>query len=707
MNYQQDSNDEDLQWWNYDLNREDIIHDAENIKELGKNKLFQKCLSEILTHEINEEEVLMDEDADATYFNPIKIPNASKKKPVQLNPVNFTIHDTYSGKKIGIPDKITPSYYFDPASRSYNSTVAKELETFINANRLLNTSINLEKYGFTNTTIGMNYQRISGYNYLVINVITHDDNFNIKITPNKGEYDPENGDYPYLGGNQVKAKFFKENVEKYNDHALVKHGKRFIMCKLLGDLLHSAFASNGDCVFTNDSYLRDRCIKNKVDVIHREICKKGMIDCIDEFHMAKKKGGGLNKIKSKTKVVKIKSKTKVVKSAKKELKTHPKRFNQVTIYYYYEKVFLGGGACNKQIGGSKNTPAIQNEYNKQNLLNYIDNYITKLNNFNKVLSFNVYGNNIGCSDNGKIYIRSLIDYLSSDCKVAINGISSNMAINEFNKELIKWFPQDILFYSREVSTEIRPNNAQYYSPTSVKCVFPYNNVVPYLLNYFTQDKISFDQFVTSKIKKPIIPSYTLNDILSYFDKRLSEIEKPNKNMYLGGSEELNYAIDLIKKLKFMSDLHNNTDFLILMNILIDSSFTSEDDLLIEYLKVICQNDEIKAYTIYTTLLPLTYFDGLNIYDYNILSDFVNTLGEHESLPGGYEAFLKLVIGNTVDEISKNSSSSKKSSSGKKSSNTYKSKKTIKKRSNSINANRKTLNLGRVHTRRRRTIKMDQ
>ena len=72
LNYQLDYDNENLQWWNYDLNREDILHDADTIKLLNQNKLFQQCLSEILTEELATEDVQMDEYADATYFNPIK-----------------------------------------------------------------------------------------------------------------------------------------------------------------------------------------------------------------------------------------------------------------------------------------------------------------------------------------------------------------------------------------------------------------------------------------------------------------------------------------------------------------------------------------------------------------------------------------------------------------------------------------------------------
>ena len=641
LNYRIDADNEDLQWWNYDLNREDILHDAGNIQQLNKNKLFQQCLSEILTEELATEEVQMDEDEDATYFNPIKIPKASTVKPIQLQSVNYTIHDTYSGKKIGIPDKITPSYYFDPASRSYTKPeVARNLNTFLTTNGLLNTPVDLTKYGFTDTTITMNYKKIQKWNYLVLNVKTPDDNFNIKITPNKGEYEPEETQFPYLEGNEAKAKFFIANATKFEDHELVTHGKRFILCKLLGDLMHAVFASSGDCVFTNDSYLRDRCIKNKVDVIHREICKKGMIECKDEFHMAKQKGGvGKN----------VKGKKTVVKSAKKEMKTNPKKFNQITVYLYYPTNFQSGAGSNKQIGGSKQN-TFENESNKQNLLNHIDNYLTKLNNFGGVLTFNMYGNNVACSDNVKNYIQNLYSYLSGDCKQAILSIDTSMEIDEFNKELTKWFPQDILYSSEDMTSEIRPIQTKYYSPSSIRVVFPYNKNIPNEINYFTAEKISFDRFVTPELEPPTMSPYTLNDLLTYFEQKLRNIPQPDtSDIYLLGSDEIEEGLDLIRKIKNKSELQNNDDFLILINNLLDSSFTTEDDLLKAYLMVICGNDEIKAYTIYTSLLPLTYFNGFNIYDYGILFDFVKTLGVNESLPGGYDAFMRLVIGSEEPE----------------------------------------------------------
>lgn len=644
LNFERNTDNEDLQWWNYDLNHEDILHDAENIKELQKNQLFNQCLNEILTEEMATEEASMDETEDSTYFNPIKVPKESKIRPVQLSNVDYTIHDTYSGKKIGIADKITPSYYFDPASRSYTKPqVAADLKSFIQNNGILNSPIDLTKYGFTDTTIRMTFEKIQKWNYLVVYVKTPDDDFNIKITPNKGEYDPEDPAFPYLGGNDVKAQFFRKYANDYQNRELVVHGKRFILCKLLGDLLHAGFATDGDAVFTNDGYLRDRCIKNKVDVIHREYCKKGDINCKEEFLLAKTQKGGVAGNKGQ-------KKAKVVKSSKKNgIKKTPKNFNQISIYYYYPVSYGAQQGGSKQKGGNK-AFLFQNESNKQNLLNHIDSYISKMNDFIAISSFNMYGNDIACPDNVKTYIQNLIAYLSGDCKSVINDLNTTMQIDEFNKELTKWFPQDILFSSEDIASEIRPITSQYFSPTSVKMVFPYNQDVPYDLNYFTPEKVSFSKFVASELEQTVLSPYTLNDVISYFHQKLNAIEQPDtSDMYLPGHEELDEAIELMNGLKAQSELQNKDEFLILMNLLVDSSFASEDDLLKAFLMVICENDEIKAYTVYTSLLPLTYFNGFNIYDYHILSEFVNNLGDNESLPGGYEAFMKQLTGNNVPE----------------------------------------------------------
>ncbi len=644
LNFERNTDNEDLQWWNYDLNHEDILHDAENIKELQKNQLFNQCLNEILTEEMATEEASMDETEDSTYFNPIKVPKESKIRPVQLSNVDYTIHDTYSGKKIGIADKITPSYYFDPASRSYTKPqVAADLKSFIQNNGLLNSPIDLTKYGFTDTTIRMTFEKIQKWNYLVVYVKTPDDEFNIKITPNKGEYEPEDPDFPYLGGNDVKAKFFRQYANDYQNRELVVHGKRFILCKLLGDLLHAGFATDGDAVFTNDGYLRDRCIKNKVDVIHREYCKKGDINCKEEFLLAKTQKGGVAGKKGQ-------KNAKVVKSSKKNgIKKTPKNFNQISIYYYYPTSYGAQQGGSKQKGGNK-ALLFQNESNKQNLLNHIDSYISKMNDFIAISSFNMYGNDVACPENVKAYIQNLNTYLSGDCKTAIAGLDTTMHLDEFNKELTKWFPQDILFSSEDIATEIRPISSQYFSPTSIKMVFPYNQDVPDDLNYFTPEKVSFNKFVASELEQTVLSPYTLNDVISYFHQKLNAIEQPDtSDMYLPGHEELDEAIELMNGLKTQSELQNKDEFLILMNLLIDSSFTSEDDLLKAFLMVICENNEIKAYTVYTSLLPLTYFNGFNIYDYQILSEFVNNLGDNESLPGGYEAFMKQLTGNNVPE----------------------------------------------------------
>jgi hypothetical protein len=670
LNYQQDNYKDELISWNYELNIEDILHDmvtSMKKSDLAQNTLFHTCLSEMLStptskktpvnvlNMINDNMKASAMDGDATFDNPIKIPKNSNKKHHQLRNVNYTIHDTFSGKRIGIADKITPSHYFDPANRTNNHKIGQEITNFLIKNNLSNKPIDLTKYGFTDTTVKINVQS-NKLPYIQFTITTpYEKDFITKIELNSGFTIPEDENYEYLGGNPAKSEFFKNNETNITP-VLVKHGKRFILCKLLGDLMHTVFAGSGDCVFTLDTYLRDRCIKNKVDVICRTACDESMKDCIEEY-----KGGGIEtKTKGKTVVAKTtKPAAKTTRPAAKSralsiekllgIKPTKKRKPRLNIFYYYPTNFQSGAGSDKQIGGSKQY-IFENESNKLNLLDHIDNYLIKLNNFGGVLTFNMYGNNVACSDNVKNYIQNLYSYLSGDCKQAIMSINTSMGTDEFNKELTKWFPQDILYSSEDMETEIRPITTQYFSPTSVKVIFPYNKNIPNEINYFTYEKISFDRFVRPELEPPTMSPYTLNDLLTYFGQTLRNIPQPDTSeQYLLGSDEIEKGLELITKIKNKHELQNDDDFVILMDHLIDSSFTTEDDLLKAYLMVICGNDEIKAYTIYTSLLPLTYFNGFNIYDYEILTKFVKKLGVNESLPGGYEAFMELIIGSEEPE----------------------------------------------------------
>ena len=90
--------------------------------------------------------------------------------------------------------------------------------------------------------------------------------------------------------------------------------------------------------------------------------------------MAKTQTGGVSGKKGQ-------KKAKVVKSSKKgDMKKQPKNFNQISIYYYYPVLDGAQQGGSKQKGGNKSL-VFQNESNKQNLLNHIDNYISKMNDF--------------------------------------------------------------------------------------------------------------------------------------------------------------------------------------------------------------------------------------------------------------------------------------------------------------------------------------
>jgi hypothetical protein len=77
----------------------------------------------------------------------------------------------------------------------------------------------------------------------------------------------------YVSGNEAKKAFFLANKDSVEIQPYT-HGFRFIFCKLLGDLSHVIYSDDNTAVFTNDTYLRDRCIKNKCPAVYREPAPK-------------------------------------------------------------------------------------------------------------------------------------------------------------------------------------------------------------------------------------------------------------------------------------------------------------------------------------------------------------------------------------------------------------------------------------------------
>lgn len=319
--------------WNHYLNYQDINHDGSNsAPSVLKNPFFQLCRNSLFGYyqegNLGEEQGMY-RPADV-YFNPIVLP----KRITEYNPKTHkikafqykdpsknestpngkslsrpdiiiessSIRDTEKANKLGLKEDITPSYYFDPASRTYILDYFERLQKVIQSNEQEQGegfTAYLMNYGFkggtheeqSNVHIKLDPRSKDG-TVLTMEVdyyycdqtqpmpnFGNLDRFEVSIASNGFVCSFDNNNNPvflddedpsnYLQGNPTKNKFFKDNVDNITDENIT-HGRRLIVCKLLGDLLHAVFATTNQIVFTNDSYLRDRCIYNGISVVANE-----------------------------------------------------------------------------------------------------------------------------------------------------------------------------------------------------------------------------------------------------------------------------------------------------------------------------------------------------------------------------------------------------------------------------------------------------
>ncbi len=613
LNYIVNSSDPELREWNYNLNYEDIIHDSPGLQ---KNSAFNECLQQIFAAGIGS--------AEGVYFEPHTLPKVcSNCAQLTSHQIFHSIPDTYPGAKLGLKDKITPSYFFDPATRQYNAGVFNQLQEFINK---LQQPVMLTKYGL-NIHLVCKLEKKKNANFLVMSIKDNDSNdkFEIEISGNQGFYYPARQDILYISGNNEKKVFF----ETYQGSDKNVHGKRIILCKLLGDLMHAVFSNDSNIVFTNDSYLRDRCIKNEVGSVCREYIK----------------------VKVDKSAVGSTSSKKVVKSSKKPAKkpaASKKSVEQVSVYNYFpisahRSASVGGSASHKQSGGNA-VDVFQNESNKQNLLHYTDLYVAKLNRFlsGSTVQVMVHNTLYDCPATATDYVRALSAYLSGEeYKNQVIQLNVGLPVDEFNREIMAWFPQDILYHVSEMKTRLQPDSAaaDYFSPTEIKRVFPHNQAISEDINAFPGG-VSFMDFAVAGLQiAPVVN--TERTLFDFLDRLRDAIEKllreseitSNEVVYNPGSENRVMMQNLFQQITQNKDVIVGPDgrlseeVVSLINMAIDMSIIDENDVLLEFLSIICKGDEIKSATVYATLLPLTNFDGYNIYDYYLLSKFVEKMDQ--------------------------------------------------------------------------------
>jgi len=275
-----------FQAWNTILNSEDMDHDSSSSAK--SSALYKECKSSLFPSGPPKGE------AEMLYTKPEIIPKIIDYKPNVITE-QYSIRDTEPASKLHMEEKYTPAYYFDPASRSFPKKFVKTVTAFHGE------TIPLRKYGidgilkitFCNKDLIENrdgdFMKMQiTYNYTSNGKILQDmfpvyikEGYiyeeTIKKTTKQKTLTGATIATAYVGGNSVKDKFFSSFLtSKYSTEHTMR-GRRLILCKLLGDLLHCVCATDEDLVFTIDSYLRDRCRKCGVAVVQKE---KHFIDAL-------------------------------------------------------------------------------------------------------------------------------------------------------------------------------------------------------------------------------------------------------------------------------------------------------------------------------------------------------------------------------------------------------------------------------------------
>jgi len=621
LNYEKDTRDPELRQWNRALNYTDIVHDVST--DIKTNRLFTTLLSNMFPEHPVIPRYKKDYEPYSVYTNNIlcyPLPNnAMTIRPAQLKN-KYGISDNCKSSKFSMIEKITPSYYFDSAGREFEDKrdgIFGEMETFCHINGIIKREIDLSKYDvnykmiidFTDHNnekcLEITLKYIPGLKHkLDLTAVVNPTGYQVHGKPlfliDEFPYETEKKKEKkikkiyYLGGNTEKEFFFRKNEDIHNN-TNNGSGIRMIICKLLGDLSHLVFSCDNDIVVTTDSYLRERCIKNKVAVICRDTVEKTTVprDCI--VHADDDDDDGNKKSK---------------KGKKGE--------ERVKVYYYipiqsdlFLSECLAGGTNNMPSNGQKDKKngGTTSEYNlfangsnKENVKNYIDNYVDNLKNF---LKNPVFVNKYKCADEAMNYIDKLITFLNGKVKSEIDKIATYQSIDDFNSKIMRWFPLDMIVETHDVIRE----TPSYFIPTKITKIFP---ELGDTIDGF-DNKIPFKKLAIEEIK--IENNHSLKDILKYLSKNLNELRE---------SDEVIECQEIIENLN-KKDKIIPEDLFTLLDICVDNEFIHEDNILFEYLLFICDYNIIDAYTYCTVLMQLTYITGYYIYNYNIIKAFAEKI----------------------------------------------------------------------------------
>jgi hypothetical protein len=565
--------------------------------------------------------------------------------------VFYNTHQIYCGiqdnVKPPLNNKVTPSYYFDPASRIFNTYQGHQLRGYMLAAGAI--TIDLNAWGFTSRditlTITLN-DNILKYNF-VDATAGGSDSFTVDINITNGWATTGSR---YIASNEVKKRYFETNA-----HNSVE-GAKYILGKLAGDYLHCVFCGPNDAVFTTDTYLRDRCVKNRKNVVLRNFSVKSgtqfimynaggsavaltIAPSLLHRHRFRETGGLRPRLRRRLRIRRsLEEKAgveanrvshrafKAAASKRRGERAAARRFAPPA-----PPAPLDSGALGSTIvgGGDKNTTNFVENNTPTNiaylavLFDTIESMCASLKTFLAISSFKINGIDYKTNDQTEKYIASLIEFLSSvELKGHLNSIDKTQSVDVYTKELIKWMPNNILYSPADMSTTYKVCTNDYYAPHKITRIFPYQKDIieisgkPFINNFpegtfYNLAIQSFPELVGSMGDTTILINATLGfkDILSY-------LSKFNNNDVRRFQTE---GVTMENKDAFLELLNDGVMLYGLRDSDIVKCIFSE-----------LISDVVTANRIYNLFTNLLMFNGLYLYNYDIVLDVIEIMNNESA-----------------------------------------------------------------------------
>ena len=574
-----------LKPWNNAWNVVDAIHDAaacksgkKSCKSVSKKPLFQSALKNLFENNYGQDPYSLDSHHKGSFTT---ITRETFKNALVWNQqygIIGGLHDNLKPEGFGLPSITTPSQFFDPAPKIYNFNDCTGFNSSGSFTKVLTNC------GFP----GYTYEAKKLSNRIVFRIFSNTLTSNLEfktevdrqgyvINCNNGLDLTEN----YIAGN-LEKNYWIENAQNSSDNIIIAMG--FIICKVIGDYGHTWFCEENNVIFTGDSFLLKRCIKEGKKCVYKHFDKFGSVyrfyndprsfPMLEDTRLSRTLRGGnvddeetltfflINIIQNKLsfldlfqKIIYSQTNSTVGRKLGREIIDGTRRSCRLNNYISYIDEFSLYGFCTMvyenqskiaiiiclalfvtfilttltKRGGSSHTSLSSEDLllylkNKINLLSLeYDNFIDYLEHFLQ--------SNITIKLNGVIKDITDIKAKVKDIKAKVTSGKPKLFEllrekqysnqHEIDEEYFKWVPTRFIFHSDFMKTILSPTIKEYYQLLPVKKLFP-NLDDQQVLDVFELSNYIYDSDIQSSMVESL-ESFEFSD--SYkFEKLLQFLE---------------------------------------------------------------------------------------------------------------------------------------------------------------------------------------